>query len=77
MLKNDRMNFEELNFVTYCVDNLSRRLNWSAAKVYDKLRTSGILSSYIISSYDVLHTFSKEYIMQDIIDYMQEKGVLK
>lgn len=27
------MNFEELNFVTYCVDNLSRRLDWSAVRL--------------------------------------------
>ncbi|MDD6168189.1 MAG: DUF3791 domain-containing protein [Prevotella copri] len=31
---------------------------------------------YIIPSYDVLHTFSKEYLMEDLIDFMKEKGVL-
>ena len=31
---------------------------------------------YIVPSYDVLHTFSKEYLMDDLVEYMQEKGVL-
>ena len=26
--------------------------------------------------YDVLHTFGKEYLMEDLISYMQEKGAL-
>lgn len=70
------MNFEELNFVTYCVDNLSRRLGKSASQIYESLRTSGILDSYIVPSYDVLHIFSKDYLMDDLIGYMKEKGAL-
>ena len=29
-----------------------------------------------IPSYDVLHTFSSRYLMEDLTDYMKEKGVL-
>ena len=36
---------------------------------------SDILDSYIIPCYDVLHTQGKEYIVNDLIDLMQEKGV--
>ena len=35
-----------------------------------------VVSQRIVSSYDVLHTFSKEYLMEDLTDYMREKGVL-
>lgn len=67
---------QNLDFVTYCIGNLSRRLGISAGDVYLKLKNSGILDNYIIPSYDVLHTFSKEYLMEDLTDYMKEKGVL-
>ena len=70
------MSFEQLDFVTYCIGNLSRRLGLNARDVYQRLKTSGILTDYIIPSYDVLHTFSKEYLMEDLIDFMKEKGVL-
>ena len=56
--------------------NLSRRLGLNARDVYQRLKTSGILTDYIVPSYDVLHTFSKEYLMEDLIDFMKEKGVL-
>lgn len=70
------MNRDNIDFVTYCIGNLSRRLGLNARDVYQRLKTSGILTDYIIPSYDVLHTFSKEYLMEDLIDFMKEKGVL-
>lgn len=70
------MNFNNVDFVTYCIGNLSRRLGLSAGEVYRRLKKSGILTEYIVPSYDVLHTLGKEYLMEDLIDYMREKGVL-
>lgn len=62
------MNSDNIDFVTYCIGNLSRRLGLNARDVCQRLKTSGILTDYIIPSYDVLHTFSKEYLMEDLID---------
>ena len=70
------MSCNNIDFVTYCIGNLSRRLNMSADEVYRRLKQSGILHEYIIPSYDVLHTFGKEYLMEDLTEYMREKGVL-
>ena len=69
------MNCNNIDFVTYCIGNLSRRLNLSAGDVYRRLKQSGILTDYIIPSYDVLHTFSKEYLLADLLEYMREKEV--
>ena len=70
------MNYDNVDFITYCIGNLSRRLNLSAVEVYRRLKQSGILYGYIVPSYDVLHTFGKEYLMEDLIEYMKENGVL-
>lgn len=69
------MTFEQLDFATFCIGNLAVRLNIPQREIYNQLKTSGILFDYIIKGYDVLHTFSKEYLMNDIISYMNEKGV--
>ena len=71
------MNTTNIGFITYIIGNLSRRLGIPQKEVYQKLKTSIILSDYIIPSYDVLHSFSKEYLMDDLTSYMQEKGVIK
>ena len=62
--------------MTYCISRLAQRLNFSQNEVYDRLNRSGILYDYIVPSYDVLHTFSSHYLMDDLTDYMKEKGVL-
>ena len=67
----------QLDFVTYCVGNLADRLNMSASKVYKMLRSTDILNGYMIPCYDVLHTFSKEYIMDVLINLLKRRGALK
>lgn len=49
----------------------------SASKVYKMLRSTDILNGYIIPCYDVLHTFGKEYIMDDLINLLKKRGALK
>ena len=44
-------------------------------KVYEVLNSTGILDSYIINCYDVLHTQGKDYLVEDITDFAREKGV--
>ena len=70
------MDKSTLEFVTYCISKLSQRLKLSQKEVYNKLKNSGILDEYIVPSYDVLHTFSSRYLIDDLTDYMKEKGVL-
>lgn len=69
-------NREVLEFVTYCISKLSEFLGISQREVYLKLKDSGILDEYIVPCYDVLHTFGSRYLMEDITEYMREKGVL-
>lgn len=70
------MDKKTLEFVTYCISKLAQHLKLSQREIYDRLKRSGILYEYIVPSYDVLHTFSSRYLLQDLTDYMREKGVL-
>ncbi len=70
------MDADTLEFVTYCISKLAQELNMSQREVYRRLMESGILYGYIVPSYDVLHTFGSRYLMEDLKDYIREKGVL-
>lgn len=70
------MNDKILNFITYCISLLSQALKMPQSEVYRRLRSSGILYDYIVPSYDILHTFSSRYLLEDLTDFMKEKGVL-
>ena len=70
------MNTDVLEFVTYCISKLANELKMTQQEVYRRLKDSGILYDYIVPSYDVLHTFGSRYLLDDLTDYMREKGVL-
>ena len=36
---------------------------------------SNILNGYILPEYEMLHTQSREYIVDDLLDVMKERGV--
>lgn len=70
------MDKKKLEFVTYCIGKLAALLQLPQQEIYKRLKRSGILYGYIVPSYDVLHTFSSRYLMDDLTDYMREKGEL-
>ncbi|MBR1687095.1 MAG: DUF3791 domain-containing protein [Prevotella sp.] len=70
------MTLNQLDFATYCIGSIAERLGMSQTSVYEKLRDTNILSGYIIPSYDVLHTYSSDYLVDELTDIMREKGAL-
>lgn len=67
---------KELEFAVFCIENVARRLQTNAEQVYAALtQKSDILHSYIVPEYDILHTQSKDYIVDDILQVMRERGV--
>ena len=70
------MNKNILEFVTFCIGKLAVMLKLPQREIYRRLKVCSILDEYIVPSYDVLHTFSSRYLMEDLTEYMKEKGVL-
>lgn len=69
-------NSAELEFAVFCIENIAQRVGADAVRVYDALaEKSDILNSYIVPEYEILHTQSKDYIVDDILELMREKGV--
>lgn len=68
-------NKKELSFSIFMIYSLADKWKMSPAKVYKILNSTGILDDYIIKCYDVLHTQGKEYLVEDITDFVKEKGV--
>lgn len=65
----------ELSFSIFILYSLAEQWNMTPAKVYKILNDTGILDNYIIGCYDVLHTQGKEYLVDDITEFVREKGV--
>lgn len=69
-------NSNELEFAVFCIENVAAKLGVGAERVYQAFtEKSDILNGYIVPEYDILHTQSREYIVDDLLDVMREKGV--
>ena len=66
---------KELTFVVFILHALGQHWNMTTPEVYDILNSTGILDDYIIKCYDVLHTLGKEYLVEDITEFVREKGM--
>ena len=69
-------NSSELEFAVFCIENVAAKLGVDAERVYQAFtQNSNILHGYIVPEYEVLHTQSREYIIDDVLDVMEERGV--
>ena len=69
-------NSNELEFAVFCIENVAAKLAVDAERVDQAFaEKSDILNGYIVPEYEVLHTQSREYIVNDLLDVMKERGV--
>lgn len=78
MMNNKKIkNSNELEFAVFRIENVAAKLGVDATDVYQALtKQSDILYQYIIPEYEVLHTQSKDYIVEEILNVMKERGVV-
>ena len=69
-------NSNELEVAVFCIENIAAKLGVGAERVYQAFtEQSDILNGYIVPEYEVLHTQSLEYIVEDLLNVMKERGV--
>ena len=69
-------NSRELEFAVFCIENVAAKLGVGAERVYRAFTEKGdILHGYIVPEYEILHTQSREYIVDDLLDVMKERGI--
>ena len=66
---------EQIDYVTCVIGALALITGQSCSVIYKKLNSVGLIKDYLVGAYDVLHTFSLEYVAKDIIELMKKKGV--
>ena len=68
------MTKQQTDYVTCVIGALALATGKSCSWRYQKLHAAGIIKDYLVAAYDVLHTFSLEYVAEDIIELMKSKG---
>lgn len=78
MMPNEKIkNPRELEFAVFCIENVAMELGVGGERVYQAFtQKSNILNGYIIPAYEALHTQGREYIVDDLLAVMNERGVV-
>jgi hypothetical protein len=72
----DAMTPEQSYFAVFCIEALADELCTSGDIIYKLLtKESDILDGYILPSYETLHTQGKGYIVRELLELMQKRGV--
>lgn len=70
------MSEKQIEYSVFCIENVAERLGKTGSELFKILNSSGLLHSYIIPSYEALHTQSKQYIVDEIISVMRERNLI-
>ena len=69
-------NSRELEFAVFCIENVAAKLGVDAERVYRAfVEKDDILHGYIVPGYEILNTQSREYIVEELLDVMNERGI--
>ena len=66
---------KEIAFVTFLLYQLAEAWHMSPSGVYKKLSEANAIDGYILPCYDTLHTLGSKYLVEDITELMDERGV--
>ena len=65
-------------FALFCIEALAVEIGTTGNIIYKMLtEDSDILDGYILPYYDALHTQGKDYLLRELKQVMQERGVLQ
>lgn len=66
---------KELRFSVFIIHHLAHAWGVSPSFVYQTLNDTHIMDDYVIGCYDTLHTQGEQALVNDITDFVREKGV--
>ena len=65
----------ELTFVVFMMHILAAAWSMSPSEAYALCKRSGAMDKYFVPHYDVLHSMGANALIEDITEYIRERGV--
>lgn len=64
---------KQIVFAVWIIHSLAAHWHVTPSKIYHILNDTEILDDYVIGCYDTLHTLGKEYLIEDISEFITER----
>ena len=62
----------DTEFVVFCIENTAARLGIPAPQLFQELKRTDGIASFLYPSYPALHTQGKDYIVDETIEYLRQ-----
>lgn len=62
----------QTEFAVFCIENTAERLKISGKDVVDELEKTNGVKNFLYPSYETLHTQGKEYIVDEVLEYIHQ-----
>lgn len=69
------MDKEKFSFVIYMIHACANKWGKLPSDVYFLLNNAGCIEKFLVAHFDVLHTQSTSYIIDDITEYLGVRGI--
>lgn len=66
------INEEVLNFVVFMIESYKIKYNITGKETYDLFNKYDVFS-YLIEGYDLLHTLGRDYLVNDVNEYIMNR----
>lgn len=70
-----------LTFIVFAIESAAEKLNISSVEIFNRMQRINLIRTILVEGYDTLHTQSKEYIADTVIEalhnwetYYAQKG---
>ena len=63
-------------FVIYVIHACADKWNKLPSEVYKLLDSKDCINNFLVSNYDILHTQSTAYVVEDLKEYLKVRGVI-
>lgn len=69
------MNYDQFYFVIFIINALANFYKIGTCEVYRILTKAGAINNYLVKHYDVLSMLGKEYLINDLSEYVERRGL--
>ena len=69
------MDNESFSFVIYMIHACANKWGKLPSEVYALLTIADCINKYLVPHFDILHTQSTTYVIDDIVEYLGVRGI--
>lgn len=69
------MTKDVLSFIVYMIHACANKWGLSPSAVYKQMQSVNCIADFLVPNYEILHTQSTQFIVEDISEYLNARGI--